>query len=65
MFVRGIPTATTLMSNKCLTEHPWDIPNGPVVNNLLSNAGNAGSSPGWGVETPHSVGQLSPRATAR
>ena len=57
--------ATTLMSNKCLMKHPWCIPGGPVVKNLPSSAGNVGSSSGWGAETPHSVGQPSPRATAR
>lgn len=61
MFVRGIPMA----SNKCLMKHLWDVPSGPVVKSRLSIAGNAGSSPQWRAETPHSVGQLSPRATAR
>ena len=40
-----------------------DFPGGPVVKNPPSNAGDAGSIPGWGTEIPHTTGQLSPRAT--
>ena len=40
-----------------------DFPGGPVVKNLPSNAGDAGSIPGQGIKTPHSKGQLSPQAT--
>ena len=40
-----------------------DFPGGPVVKNLPSNAGDAGSIPGHGTETPHATGQLSPCAT--
>ena len=40
-----------------------DFPGGPVVKNPPSNAGDAGSIPGWGTKIPHAVGQLSPRAT--
>ena len=33
---------------------------GPVVKNLLSNAGDMpGLIPGWGIKIPHAVGQLS------
>ena len=41
----------------------WDFPGGPVVKNLPSNAGDAGSNPGWRTKIPHDVGQLSPRTT--
>ena len=34
-----------------------------VVKNLPANAGDLGSSPGRGIETPHATGQLSLRAT--
>ena len=43
--------------------HLWNLPGGPVVRNTPSNAGDAGSNPGWGTNIPHAVGQLSPRAT--
>ena len=37
-----------------------DLPGGPVVKDLLSNAGDPSSIPGQGIEIPHAVGQLSP-----
>ena len=37
-----------------------DIPGGPVVENLTSNAEEAGSIPDQGTKIPHAVGQLSP-----
>ena len=37
----------------------------PVVKNPPSNAGDAGSIPGWGTKIPHAAGQLSLRATTR
>ena len=40
-----------------------DFPGGPVVKNLPSSAGDAGSIPGREVKIPHAAGQLSPRAT--
>ena len=40
-----------------------DLPGGPVVKNLPSNAGDAGLIPGWGTKIPHAMGQLSSRAT--
>ena len=56
----------------------WDFPCGPVVKNLLCNARNPGSIPGWGAKIPKALGQplcfseishaarqLSPRATTR
>ena len=42
-----------------------DLPNGPVVKNLPSNAGDSGSIPGQGTKIPHVVGQLSPHTTTR
>ena len=32
---------------------PGDFPSGPVVKNLLCNAGYAGSILGWRIENPH------------
>ena len=40
-----------------------DFPGGPVVKNPPSNAGDAGSIPGWGTKIPHALGQLSVGAT--
>ena len=37
-----------------------DFPGGPVVTNLPSNEGDAGSIPGQGTKIPHAAGQLSP-----
>ena len=37
-----------------------DFPGGPVVSNLPSNAGDAGSIPRQGTRIPHAMGQLSP-----
>ena len=31
----------------------WDFPGGPVVKTSPSNAGGAGSIPGWGAKIPH------------
>ena len=31
----------------------WDFPGGPVVKTSPSNAGGAGSVPGWGAKVPH------------
>ena len=36
-----------------------DFPGGPVVKNLLSNAGDTGSIPGQGTKIPHATGKLS------
>ena len=38
---------------------PGDLPGGPVVKNLPSNAGNLGVIPGWGTNSLHAAGQLS------
>ena len=40
-----------------------DFPGGPVVKSPPSNAGDAGSIPGWGTKIPHATGQLGPHAT--
>ena len=40
-----------------------DFPDGPVVKNLPSNAGDEGSIPGRGPKIPHAAGQLSLRTT--
>ena len=39
-----------------------DFPGGPVVKNLPSNAGDAGSIPGRRSEMSHDTGQLNPCA---
>ena len=36
-----------------------------MVKNPPSNAGDAGSIPGWGTRIPHATGQLRLRATTR
>ena len=40
-------------------------PGGPVVKNLLFNAGDESLIPGWGTKIPHATGQLCPCATTR
>ena len=40
-----------------------DFPGGPVVKNPPSNAGDAGSIPGWETRLSQAAGQLSPWAT--
>ena len=42
-----------------------DFPEGPVVKNPPSDAGDGGSIPDGGTKVPHAVGHLSPHATAR
>ena len=37
----------------------WDFPAGPLVKNLLCNAGVLGLTPGWGTKIPHAAEQLS------
>ena len=39
-----------------------DFPDGPVVENLPSSAGDTGSIPGRVTKIPHATGQLSPWA---
>ena len=41
------------------------LPGGPVVENLPTNARDAGSIPGQGMKIPHAAGQLSLRAATR
>ena len=36
-----------------LKKDPQDFPGSPVVKTLPSNAGGAGSIPGWGANIPH------------
>ena len=38
---------------------------GPVVKNLLSNAGDTGLIPGGGTKIPHATGQLSKHTPTR
>ena len=40
-----------------------DIPDGPVVKNPHSNAGDVGSIPGQEAKIPHATGQLRPHTT--
>ena len=42
-----------------------DFPGGPMVENLPSNAGDAGSIPGRGTKVPHAAGQISLCATTK
>ena len=41
------------------------FPGGPLANSLASNAGDAGSIPGWGSKLAYTAEQLSPCATTR
>ena len=54
-----------LNNNKHKNNTPGDFPGGPVVKNLLSNAGDMGLIPGWGTKIPHTMEQLNLRATTR
>ena len=40
-----------------------DFPGGPVVKNLLSNAGDVGLIPGWRTNILHAMEQLNPGST--
>ena len=42
-----------------------ELPGGPLANSLASNAGDAGSIPGWGSKLAYTAEQLSPCATTR
>ena len=42
-----------------------DVPGGPGVENLPSNARDAGLIPAWGTRIPHALGQLSLYGTTR
>ena len=52
---------SSLCGCKLLNGTCWDFPGGAVVKNPPSNAGDMGSSPGWGIKIPHAMGQRSPR----
>ena len=43
----------------------WDFPDGPVIKNPCSNAGDMSSIPGWGTKIPYTTGQVSPCTTTR
>ena len=51
--------STFCMFEKILQQTVGDFRGGPVVKNLLSNAGNVGLIPVWGTKIPHAVGHLS------
>ena len=42
--------------DKTIIQKRGDFPGSPVVNTLPSNAGGAGSIPGWGAKIPHASG---------
>ena len=54
-----------LNNNKHKNNIPGDFPGGPVVKNLLSNAGDMGLIPGWGTKISHITEQLSLHTTTR
>ena len=45
-----------------MKEQQGDFPDGGVIENLPSNAGDVDSMPGWGTKSPHASGHLSPGA---
>ena len=47
------------MTKGVLKPLTYDLPGGPVVENLPTNAGDEGSIPGQGTKIPHASGQLS------
>ena len=51
------------LNTKTKEINPGDFPGGPVIKNLPSKAGDAGSIPGWGTLIPHAMGQLSRSAS--
>ena len=42
-----------------------DFPGSPMVKNLLCNAGDTGSTSGWGTKTPCAVGLWSPSTSRK
>ena len=44
-----------------LKDDCWDLPGGPVVKKLLSNAGGVGSNPDWETKIPHGAGATKTR----
>ena len=65
----SLPCLCKYISNSCADFQldqetaPGDLPGGPVVKNLPSNAGDAGLIPGQGTKIPRAAGQLNPHAT--
>ena len=53
------------MTKGVLKPLTYDLPGGPVVENLPTNTGDVGSIPGQGTKNPHATGQLSLHATTR
>ena len=60
---KSVPKSLHPETEKKKKRHLEDIPGGPVVKNLPSNAGDIGSIPGQGTKIPHAVGQLTVRET--
>ena len=54
-----------LNNNKHKNNIPGDFPGGPVVKNLLSNAGDMGLIPGWGTNIPQARGHRGDRPAHR
>ena len=52
--------ASKLKEHLALQRSSKDFPGGPVVKNLPTNAGDAGSIPGQRIKIPHATRQLSP-----
>ena len=48
----GLQTVEDLYQN-IKNIHRWDFPGGPVAKTSPSNAGGAGSIPGWGAKMSH------------
>ena len=53
------------MERRSLDVERKNFPGSPVVKNLPSNAGDAGSIPGCRTKIPQVTGQLSPQAETR
>ena len=53
-------TRQVQQENRRFKQHCKDFPGGPVVKNLLSNAGETSLIPGQRTKILHAVGQLSP-----
>ena len=60
--VQSFPLGRSLLIAMPLKDRTMKgLPGGSVVKNPLRNAGDVGSTPGWGTKIPHATGQLSPR----
>ena len=59
---RQYSTVCSLQEFPWLKRAAWDFPGGPMVKNLPSSAGDAGSIPDRGTKIPLATGQLSPCA---